>query len=488
VKSHAARFAWIAPAIVFAGALCGYLVTLAPTITWAHAGTDGGDLITAAATQGIPHPPGYPTYVLLGNLFARLPVGEVASRLHLMSAVSAALAAALIAASILRSASSPQPATLVGASIAGLTLAFGPMLWGQATIAEVHALNALCVAAIVFVAAPWVSMRHALKPAEKVALGFTWGLGLGNLPTIAALAPIALPALWLGAKGRWIGFAALAAGLCVYALIPMRAAAQPVINWGDARSAADMVWLVSGGLYRGYVLAAPLDTVVQRLLGLPRLWLQQMGWVGGVWVALGIAASLDSRRAAPVAVATFLYGAFAITYNTADSDLYLIPVWVLSAGYLGVGLATALESQASHMRRAMVGAVASLAVVAMIAGGWPKHDLSRDYSASAFAEDILSSLSPDAILLTHADAHTFTLWYYRLVRGWRKDVSIVDARLAGYAWYEPMLNAQGAAPRLPADRNEDGLVDRLAAANPARPVCELIPPPQDDHLSTLRCD
>ena len=45
-----------------------YYATLAPTITWAHDGADGGDLITAAYTLGVAHPPGYPTYVLLGKL------------------------------------------------------------------------------------------------------------------------------------------------------------------------------------------------------------------------------------------------------------------------------------------------------------------------------------------------------------------------------------------------------------------------------------
>ena len=70
-----------------------YLLTLAPTITWAHDGADGGDLITAAYTLGVPHPPGYPVYCLLGHLFAHLPLRDVAWRLNLMSAVGAGLAA-----------------------------------------------------------------------------------------------------------------------------------------------------------------------------------------------------------------------------------------------------------------------------------------------------------------------------------------------------------------------------------------------------------
>ncbi|MGD9101843.1 MAG: DUF2723 domain-containing protein, partial [Anaerolineae bacterium] len=60
-----------------------YGLTLAPGLTWAHYGADGGDLVTAAHTLGVPHPPGYPTYTLLAWLFTRLSLGNVAWRVNL---------------------------------------------------------------------------------------------------------------------------------------------------------------------------------------------------------------------------------------------------------------------------------------------------------------------------------------------------------------------------------------------------------------------
>ncbi|MBE9508758.1 MAG: DUF2723 domain-containing protein, partial [Chloroflexi bacterium] len=92
-----------------------YLLTLPPTLTWAHHGADGGDLVTAVARGSIPHPPGFPTYLLLGELFIRLPWGDPAWRLNLMSAVLAVGAVGLTAAAIrllLRPGiCNPQPAT-----------------------------------------------------------------------------------------------------------------------------------------------------------------------------------------------------------------------------------------------------------------------------------------------------------------------------------------------------------------------------------------
>src|SRR5438046_1698489 len=68
-----ARPAWGGAILAGGGALALYLPTLAPDLTWRAGGADGGDLITAAAQLGIPHPTGYPTYTLLAALFLRLP-------------------------------------------------------------------------------------------------------------------------------------------------------------------------------------------------------------------------------------------------------------------------------------------------------------------------------------------------------------------------------------------------------------------------------
>ena len=85
----------LAFAVVFLCALVLYVSTAAPSLTWAHDGADGGDLITAAVTNGVPHPPGYPTYVTIGQVIARVPIGDVAYRFNLFSAVCMALAAGL---------------------------------------------------------------------------------------------------------------------------------------------------------------------------------------------------------------------------------------------------------------------------------------------------------------------------------------------------------------------------------------------------------
>jgi hypothetical protein len=167
-------------------AFLAYLSALAPDLTWANHSGDGGELITASFTLGVAHPPGYPTYVVLGKLFSTLPAGTIAFRYNLFSAASLAIAAGLLAATVIRSsrttaASRRLPSHLVGV-VAALTVPFAPLVWSQAIIAEVYALN------LVFLAAFLLALTYGSGRAHFVAglLCFCRSLAAREVPSFGA--------------------------------------------------------------------------------------------------------------------------------------------------------------------------------------------------------------------------------------------------------------------------------------------------------------
>src|SRR5512139_353339 len=123
-----------------------YLQTMAPGLTWANYGSDGGDLIAAAATGGVAHPSGYPLYLLLARLFQFLSIGSLAFRTNLLSAIATTFAAVLVFELMTRSLRFADGYPNGWAGLAS-AYAFGlaPLVWSQATITEVYGLHILFV-------------------------------------------------------------------------------------------------------------------------------------------------------------------------------------------------------------------------------------------------------------------------------------------------------------------------------------------------------
>ena len=75
--------AWLAAAIVGGLALVVYLRTLMPGIAFG----DWGEMQTVPHVAGVAHPTGYPSYIILAGLAELVPIGSVAFRANLFSAV-----------------------------------------------------------------------------------------------------------------------------------------------------------------------------------------------------------------------------------------------------------------------------------------------------------------------------------------------------------------------------------------------------------------
>jgi len=82
------------PVGIFESVLAVYLKTLTPSLS--SLSPDGSELATIPAILGLAHSPGYPLYTWIGYLFSQIPVQDVAYRMNLLSAVSSALAMALL--------------------------------------------------------------------------------------------------------------------------------------------------------------------------------------------------------------------------------------------------------------------------------------------------------------------------------------------------------------------------------------------------------
>jgi uncharacterized membrane protein YvlD (DUF360 family) len=147
--------------LAFASAILAaalYLRTLAPGVL----GGDSGEFQFAAWLGGFAHPTGYPLYLLLGYLWTHLlPFGDAAWRMNAFSALWGAVAVGLLyllARRILQMIAPPAWPASIGrllGLLAAAIFAVTPTFWSQAVVAEVYALNAALIVAILLALVTW---------------------------------------------------------------------------------------------------------------------------------------------------------------------------------------------------------------------------------------------------------------------------------------------------------------------------------------------
>ncbi len=393
-------------------------------LTWAHWGADGGDLATAILRGSLPHPPGFPTYLLLGDLFIRLPWGEPAWRLNLMSAVLAASAAGLVTSS--------KRYTPVTQMSAGLLLGLAPLFWSQALITEVYAPAALGTA---------LTLYLLQRGAPGWAVGLVWGAGLGMHPTLIFLGPVLLGTRGQRAFILQTILAATGMALVLYGPV-LLVRGQAPFPWSDLQSGAGWWDFISARLYRHYLFALPWAALPQRLLAWGSLLVRQFTPIGALLAGSGwLAWRKEHPTLAWTSLAAFLiWSGYAIGYNTADSLVYLVPALPLAALWLLPGLDQARTWLASRLGR-----VSKLALLVLPLGQalvWgPSLTLRHAQTATVWAQATLAAAPARAVLITAQDGHTFALWYAQAAENQRPDVVIVDRDLWAQSAYRRLLAA-----------------------------------------------
>jgi len=474
--------------------LAVYLSTLAPSITWRHEGADSGELVAAAYTLGIPHPPGYPLYIMLGKLFTLLPIGEVARRLNLMSALFAAGAVVSVYAGARlvlgwHRAEPPSRGSSRWAAAGGaLALAFSPVFWSQAVIAEVYALNACLVAGIIYLLlqATCGSCEPArLADGLSQAVGRSWlkhwslalaaallGLGLAHHLSIVLLVPGALLFL-AGSRCRLRRYTAVAVAVALvlalglYAYLPIRAVSDPPINWGNPRDSAGLRWMLLAEPYQAYAFAYPMARWAERLSAWTLLLAQQFTWPGVALGLLGLGSLWHrARKPALFFLATFLLVFLcAFLYNTTDSYITLIPSYLVFALWLAEGVHF-IAAELATLRLPLTRQVGrAMPLLLLLLPGWlllhnyETMDLSDDRTAYSYAAEVLANLPTGALIIADGDQHVFALWYYQYVIGPESPTVILAGGLLQFGWYQdtiarryPQLGPVGATPDFYADR------------------------------------
>ena len=418
-----------------------YARTLAPTVL---AG-DGGEFQFVPYLMGVAHPTGYPLYILLGWVWSHLlPLGDVAYRMNLFSALGAALAVGLLyptSLSLLRQvfpSLSPVCRRLLGA-LASVTFAVTPTLWSQAIIAEVYGLNSFLVVLLFYLALAWGERRSR---ALLLLAAFCFGLGLAHHSTTLLLAPALLAYVWLMDRSVFLDWRRVLVPGLLLAILPL--ALYLTIPWRAPHTGYLRLPLAEGRelvLYentlsnllefvRGGPFAASVDLSVDLGERLSMAWgflLREVTWVGVILAVLGVIRLALSRRWALLALTGLAYVvtvAFNLVYTIGDIFVLFIPSYLVVVLWMVVGVG-ALVSLASRWR--VAGVVVALLFfvlpVWLLLDSYGDVDQSRNNRARSRWQMILAEPLPEnAILVSNDRNNIMPMWYFQYVDGLRPDL------------------------------------------------------------------
>lgn len=451
-------------------------------------GGDNAEFITAATVGGVPHPSGYPLYMLWLRMMSWLP-GENAAH-------SAAISTAILGAAtvlVLHATCRAWGARPAVASITVAVFAAAPVIIRQVTEAEVFALNMLVVTLVMWIAARAGPVRGIWR---GVLLGLVAGLGMANHLTCVLIAPVGILGVIRATKERgWIvvpaSIAALAVGLTPY--VYLFVTPDTPISWRTISNLSELLHHIRREDYGGPGAFSPgrdpvslADNVSAYVGMLARNWLVALPLVGLVTLGWRIARPEGETRwgwitlaasfliAGPLLIARFnvpIVGVgLTITYRFHMMSALILAVPIAAGLDALVRRASAWRTIA--IRKWIVAALPFVIFFAAASRSLPSHSAAIDRCAG----NILRSLPENSVLILTEDYLYFGTMYRQLVMGERPDVTIVAWGQLINPGYRQRLHARsGITPEIPPDKQVSLVVTRDVFAK-GRPL--LVDPAQ----------
>ncbi len=453
-----------------------YLLTMDRSASW----WDCGEFIATSWQLGVGHPPGAPLYQLVTHVAMLLSFGNTMLVAPLSNAVSAVCGGLTVGLLYLTIVELVSPFTFhlsprFGAAVAALCYLFCDTAWFSAVESEVYAMAMLFCALDVWVALRWRRTRNGrLLPLLALLLGLGVCVHLMTLLVVPTLALVVLSGckVWPLAKRLPVYAAFFLLGLTPYAIVPLRAAANPPINegnpstvegfrkyvgreqyakaplypriWRERDSAYTAYWsgghegLLGNAIYYGsyqlgYMYGRYLmyNFIGRENLKTGRVVLFVLPMLLALWGLL--CHRRRERRGYWTVMLLFLFGGVVLNfylnhpcYEPRERDYAYVLSFYAVALWIGIGAAD-LAERLKGWRWLLL-----LAPLSMAAGNWSDHDRSRCHAVHDIALNHLQSCDTDAILITLGDNDTFPLWYLQQVEGRRTDVSVYNLGLTGY--------------------------------------------------------
>jgi tetratricopeptide (TPR) repeat protein len=452
-----------------------YLFTLAPSVVQ----IDSGELAAVQITLGIAHPTGYPLFTIIGYLFSLIPLPFTKIfQLNILAAIYCSAAIGIFTYTLkycmdnlssIRTKKSIQNESakkekkkgkfqiekidkqvelsesikLITSVLGGLILAFSRTFWFQSTSVEVYSLHLLLITLILFfLLKAYINSFENDKLSHWLVFAFFLALGFTNHLTTLMILPGTAYLYFSRYKFNSASFKKLALMVllfvivlvAIYSYLPLRAAQNPILNWGNPIDWERIYRHVTGRQYQVWLFTS-FDSAGKQF---SHFWsiLPFEFFVGLLLALIGLFVSLfKSRTFGWFVLITFLFTLFySINYDIHDIDSYFLLAFVMLSFFAAFGALKILEMKSIPKNYAFIGLGIVLAIQLFF--NFREVNQSNVYTYEDYTKAVLNTVPENSIIFSYQwDYFISASYYYQFVENYRRDVTVIDKELLRRSWY-----------------------------------------------------
>ncbi|MCX6357390.1 MAG: DUF2723 domain-containing protein [Candidatus Aureabacteria bacterium] len=345
---------------------------------------------------GLPHASGFPTYLFINALFARIPWGTLAWRINFMSALFGALTVAMLSLLVYR-----LTANVAAALIAPLFLAFSLTYWSTCLIAEVYTFAFFFISVTIY----WLILWKETMLRQWFYLAcLIYAISFGNHLMVMSLFPsfvfivLATDRTILRQPRALLSIAAIILlGAVQYLYLPLRTAQHPSYC-DNSVPMKDLFWFATGAPFKQNIFPLTMRQVLTIYVPIyARTLRSQLGIPGIVLAAAGTIIAIRRKSVWGIFFILFYFTTVSLYLNgpTMEQHIYFVPatlaIVVLTGFVFTIGNGAA--------RTALI-AVALLTLARTFASNLPVVNLSGKTEYCEAADSVFEAVKSESIILS----------------------------------------------------------------------------------------
>jgi hypothetical protein len=266
---------------------------------------------------------------------------------------------------------------------------------------------------------------------------------------------------WIGRKTGLriylnpIFFFPILLGVCLYAYLPIRTATAFPTNWGDSDTLGGFLWMVRAAPYGGYFSFPWNEPTFDHVLWPMRLIFSELGPVIIFLTLIGLRSvyTFDRNLVIVSVISTILFLGYGAAYRTADSEVNVTPVLMLSCVFAGGGMlqlfhiakgwGNGSEAVVARFRRIsrrilpniVISAFLLLLPFFLLMTNFTNLDFSNDRQALIRGREIHNMGNHKSVFLLSTELDVFTTWYVRYVEQPSSIKLPIAVPLLQFDWY-----------------------------------------------------